>query len=188
MTTSEPSHRRGQAVDDAIVEAALATIAEQGTLDLRIDDVAARAGVNKTTIYRRYESAEDLAMAAILRSAEAGVPMPDHGDLRQDLDGLVRLVRTAISDPAGQALLRAAGNGPFDPWRRRYWAERLDLAAELFHRAAKRGECGPVPDAVERVEALVAPIHFRILQVAGTADDGFLDAQVERTMAALPRP
>ncbi len=186
MTATQPSHRRGQAVDAAIIEATLGVVAEQGTFQIRIDDVAERAGVNKTTIYRRYDSAEELVLAAVLHNAAAGIPMPDTGTLRGDLDALVRMVRAALTDPLGRALMQASGGGPLDELRRRYWAERFELASELIDRAAERGECAPVDDAAARIEALVAPIHFRIIQLAGVADDSLLAATVDRVIEELP--
>ncbi len=186
MTATQPSHRRGQAVDAAIIGATLAVVAEQGTFQIRIDDVAERAGVNKTTIYRRYDSAQELVLAAILDNAAAEIPMPDTGTLRGDLDALVRMVRAALTDPLGRALMQASGGGPLDELRRRYWAERFELASDLISRAVERGECGPVDDAAARIEALVAPIHFRIIQLAGVAEDPLLAATVDRMLAELP--
>ena len=186
MTATQPSHRRGRAVDDAIVAATLAVIAEKGSFQIRIEDVAERAGVNKTTIYRRHDSVDELVLASLLHRAEAGIPMPDTGDLRTDLDALVRMVRAALTDPLGRALMQAGGAGPLDELRRRYWAERFELAAALIDRAVERGECGPVDDAAARIEALVAPIHFRINQLAGEADDELLAATVDRLLSELP--
>ena len=112
--------------------------------------------------------------------------MPDTGTLRGDLDALVQMVRAALVDPLGRALMQASGGGPLDDLRRRYWAERFELASGLIDRAVERGECGPVPNPAERIEALVAPIHFRIIQLAGEADDALLEASVNRLLAELP--
>jgi len=186
VTAAQPSHRRGRAVDDAIVDATLAVIAERGTFHIRIEDVADRAGVNKTTIYRRHDSVEELVLTSVLQSAADGIPMPDTGTLRGDLEALVRMVRAALTDPLGRALMQASGGGPLDELRRRYWAERFELASALIGRAVERGECGAVDDPAERIESLVAPIHFRIIQLAGVADDSLLAASVDRLLDELP--
>ncbi|HET7638015.1 MAG TPA: helix-turn-helix domain-containing protein, partial [Ktedonobacteraceae bacterium] len=74
---SAQSHR-------AILEATLALFAEVGLQGLSIEAIAERAGVGKTTIYRRWSSKEDMIKDA-LDLFRSGNPIPDTGNIRNDL-------------------------------------------------------------------------------------------------------
>lgn len=183
---TEPGHRRGAVVDDAILNATLEEIAATGTFTIRVDRVAERIGVNKTTIYRRYPTVDELVLAAVLHRAEGEVPVPDTGSLRDDLYTLAEMVLDAITNPLGRALLAAgAQTGPYTDLRRAFWSQRLETAAVLFERAADRGEIAPVVDPAERIERLVGPIHFRVSQIGGEASDEFLAGLVSRVIDEL---
>jgi AcrR family transcriptional regulator len=101
--------RRGKPVRDAILAAALHDISTHGVDGLNIERVATIAGVNKTTVYRRYPSPEQLAAAALHHAMESTATqvLVDRGSLREDLDGMVANMAEVVSGPAGQALVRA---------------------------------------------------------------------------------
>ncbi len=184
--SSGPSHRRGQVVDDTILQAVIDVIAADGTLAVKVDDVAAKAGVNKTTIYRRYPNRDDLVLAAVLSQAEVAVPIPDLGDLRADLTAMVAAVAETVTSPLGGALLSAAATSPeLDALRPAYWQQRFAAAAEIIDRAAQRGQCSATDDAALLVELTVAPIHFRASQTGGPIDEAFLARLVDRLLASL---
>ena len=86
--------RLDRSLDGAILDAALAGVAELGYDRMSMDDVAARAGVGKAAIYRRWSSKAEVVTAAIAhwrRGRGPGEP-PDTGSLRGDIDALVRTV------------------------------------------------------------------------------------------------
>src|SRR5262249_60113721 len=85
-----PGRPRSEQADQAIIDAALSLFAESGPDGLCIERVAARAGVGKATIYRRWPGKEDLLLDAI---AAVKAPLPEPAG------------RSAPEDPA--ALLRA---------------------------------------------------------------------------------
>ncbi len=80
---------RDERADRAILAATLELMAENGAHDLRMDDVAARAGVGKATIYRRYRSKDELITAAIA-GLVSEITVPDTGRTRADLLALMR--------------------------------------------------------------------------------------------------
>src|SRR3954451_5360840 len=88
--TNDPSSARtiGRArearADRAIVTATLELMAQRGIRDLRMDDVADRAGVGKTTIYRRYRSKAELVSDAVA-TLVSEIAIPDSGSTRTDL-------------------------------------------------------------------------------------------------------
>src|SRR6188472_623702 len=80
---------RDPRADRAILEATLELIAVVGVSDFRVEDVAARAGVGKAAIYRRYASKDDLVTAAVA-ALVSEIEVPDTGSTREDLLALMR--------------------------------------------------------------------------------------------------
>ena len=95
-TTSEPEQGirkpgrpRSAQAHKAIIDATLELLAEEGFQGLSIEAVAAKAGVGKTTIYRRWSSKDELVMDAI-REVQIDLPVIDTGNFRNDLTTLLK--------------------------------------------------------------------------------------------------
>lgn len=188
-TTHQPSHNRGAVVTARILDATVNALAALGPTGLRMDAIAARAGVNKSTVYRRFASADALAHAALEAYAEAALPIPDEGGLVGDLRALFDTVAAALQTPLGHALLAALRPRPEEPeairvLRTRYWAGRERALRVVFERAVARGECSAMPVVADVLEQLVAPAHYRV-HVRGAALGGELRARcVQNALAA----
>src|SRR6266699_2304041 len=99
---------RSQEADRAILTAAVDLLAERGLAAMSIEEVAARAGVGKTTIYRRWPSKGLLALDAFVTSFREEQPLPDTGTLRGDLlAALHAWVRAVTQTPMGPMLTRS---------------------------------------------------------------------------------
>src|SRR5439155_3363439 len=100
-----PGRPRSAEADEAILEAAVELFAEVGLEGLTVEGVAARAGVGKATIYRRYPGKADLVVAAARRFTEGPIDPPDTGSTRGNfralVDGVIRLLTTT---PLGRVL------------------------------------------------------------------------------------
>jgi AcrR family transcriptional regulator len=171
-----------------VFAAAIETVVKQGSARVSIEEIATQAGVNKTTVYRRWSRVEDIIVAAVSAHAEANIPIPDSGNLAQDLRQLCCSVRDTISTPLAQALLiatKASGDRELTRMREQFWATRLGKAALIIENGARRGECAPIADPAQVIEQLVAPIHFRLLELGRPVDNRYLEALVERTIKAL---
>src|SRR5918996_6213783 len=81
---------RDPRADHAILQATLELIAERGVHEFLTEDVAARAGVGKGAIYRRYRSKDELVTAAIGAAVSEEIAVPDTGSTRGDLLVLMR--------------------------------------------------------------------------------------------------
>ena len=184
---TEPSHRRGKIVDDKILASTIAVIEEAGTLSIKVGRVAELAGVNKTTIYRRFPKREDLVLAALQAQADTSIPIPDSGSLRGDLLAIAIAVRSSVVSPLGRALLSASANASPElaELRPAFWSRRFSAAADVVRRAHLRGECGEVDDPELLVELMAAPIHFRATQIGTEITDDYLELQVARALGAI---
>jgi AcrR family transcriptional regulator len=93
---------RSEAADRAILRAATDLLAERGLAGMSMEEVAARAGVGKATVYRRWRSRGALALDAFMAEFQALQPLPDTGTLRGDLLAALRAwVRAVTRTPAG---------------------------------------------------------------------------------------
>ncbi len=140
-----PGRPRSEEAHRAILDAAIDLFIEQGFEALSIEGVAARAGVGKTTIYRRWASKEDLIVAA-MNEVIFDVEMTDTGSLREDLVGVaVRMQTIFASSKAGAVFARMvpymAADTPLGrAHMERVVEPRLAHLQELVARGVQRGE------------------------------------------------
>jgi AcrR family transcriptional regulator len=147
-----------------VLEAGFAVCVEKGFEAFTIAEVADRAGVHETSIYRRWKTRGALAMDCCLHYAQATIPTPDTGSLRSDLATLLDSVVAVYSSPQGQALLRMLTLQDADTFaRHEFMRRRSDLARTIFDRAILRGEFPGDSDGMIVLEALLAPLFARVL-------------------------
>lgn len=169
---AEPAARRrpggrSARVRAAVLAATAEVLAERGYVELTYEEVAARAGVHKTSVYRWWPTKSALVLDAVRTQAGSTVEMRDTGDLEADILTFLRAVAHNVTSPLGRALLLATArhSETAEPVvvRTRFWNERFTLAAERLERAKQVGELPADTDAALLVEALISPIHFRAL-------------------------
>ncbi len=93
-----PGRPRSEQADQAILSAALELFAECGPDGLFIEQVAARAGVGKATIYRRWPGKEDMLVDA-LATVGTQLPEPQGKSVRADLIALLSAICREAADP-----------------------------------------------------------------------------------------
>jgi AcrR family transcriptional regulator len=195
-TRTAPARRpggRSARVRAAAITATLEELAEVGYPDLGLDGVARRAGVHKTTLYRRWGSREELVLEAMLERAGEHISVPDTGSLRRDLLELARTAAANAASPEVAAMARAvAAESPRDrrlaAANRRFWAERLALDGAIVERAIERGEVAAGTDPGRVIEAVLGPIHLRLLLTGEPVDRSFLEGIVDLVVDGTARP
>jgi AcrR family transcriptional regulator len=184
-------------VRSSVLAAALEELAAAGFAAFSVDGVAARAGVHKTTVYRRWRTRENLLLEAMLERGREQVPIPDTGSLRSDLLAYGRAIMASLRTPESEGAVRAVASiadpdSPIAQASRSFWAARYDLAGEIVDRAIARGEIPRDADPHVVIEAIVAPIYFRLLLRADKLDRRFLERLADFAAAAAqvtpPRP
>lgn len=139
---------RDPAADEAIIAAVYAVIEECGFAGFSVEAVAARAGVGKATIYRRWSTREDLLVAAAER-VMVDAEVPDTGSLRDDLVTWVwARYRTKDDAPGsrllGQVIVEARVNPEMKKLLRRFHERRRGVLVRVVDRARQRGEIDDV--------------------------------------------
>jgi AcrR family transcriptional regulator len=178
--------RRGPSprVRAAVIAATRAELAESGYASLSLERVGRRAGVHKTTLYRRWGSREELVLEAMLERAAEHISVPDTGSLRDDLLELARTAAANAASPEVAAMARTvAAESPHDSRlaaaNRRFWAERLDLDGAIVERAIERGEVAAGTEPRHVIEAVLGPIHLRLLLTGEPVNRAFLKRIVD---------
>ena len=179
---------RSARVRAAVIDATLTALRTRGLDDLSITQIAQRAGVHPTTIYRRWGGRSNLALDAVLSETEAEIPAPDTGSLRGDLLAVVRGIAAFLRTPLGELVVRLALRRDlpeYEAARGGYWAQRFRSGAALFERARARGELRANVDPVLALETLIGPMYVRMLMTGEPLDDALLVRCVDLVMNGI---
>lgn len=173
---------RGEPVVRSVLNVTLDTLAETGFASLRVEDVAARAGVNKTTIYRRWPTKDALVRAALLTVADDDIRIPDTGSLRGDLLAIGRMLEDLSNAPRWQSVIRMIlAEGPDSDLAAIAQSVRESyepLRRERVNAAIARGEVADFDDGLLLLEVFDATLHFRLFVSKLGVDKGYLESLV----------
>jgi len=182
---------RSEEADRAILQAATQTLAERGLAGMSIEEVAARAGVGKATIYRRWNSRGTLALDAFLAEFQGQQPRPDTGSLRGDLLAALRAwIRSVTRTSAGPILAGLIAEAQRDPELAQAWRERVIEQLRIQHRtlldrAVARGEIAADTDYEVVLDVLFGAAYHRLLQGHQPLTDVFARQVVDLVVAGL---
>jgi AcrR family transcriptional regulator len=171
---------RDERADRAILAAALELMAEQGARDLRMDDVADRAGVGKATIYRRYRSKDELIAAAVA-ALVSEITVPDTGSTHDDLLALmgnaVKVYRGSVEAGVMPSLVDAMRRDPdlARTVREGFLARRRAALRSVLERGVERGDLRPDLDFELALDVLGGPLFYRLLITGGPTDERFAE-------------
>jgi AcrR family transcriptional regulator len=184
---ARPGRPRDARAHQAIVDATLDLLGSQGYARLTIEAIAARAGVGKTTIYRRWSSKGPLVIEAISGLFQLG-PMVDTGDTRRDLSAFLKAVVSALAAPLALGTIPGLTNDmaadPEVAGRFRDFVvepNRARLRA-ILDRAEARGELSPDSDRELILDMLVGPALWRALITGAALDAGVAERIVDKVV------
>jgi AcrR family transcriptional regulator len=189
VTTSSRPGGRSARVRAAVRDATLAELADKGFAGLTVEGVAARSGVHKTTVYRRWANVGGLVADALELAVGEPWPIPDTGGIEGDLTELARLVATGFTDPSqGPVASAFVSAGAQDAGAARalhaFYLARHEQSAVIVSRAVARGELPPRSDPAEVVRATVAPLFYRLFISREPVDDAVAVRAAAAALAA----
>jgi len=198
MTTTPAPRRRtsgGPVLQDdvtaAIESAFFAELADVGYGRLSIDAVAKRAAVGKAAVYRRWRSKLDMTMALVSKTAVAAIDVPDTGTLLGDIRQYLRNGRDALAHPLARRIVPdLLAEAIRNPELANVLAEtvrepRRIKAADLFERAAKRGDLPAGTNVELSMDLLAGPLYWRLAVMQLPVDDDYCDQLAERIVATI---
>ncbi len=178
---------RSERAHQAILSAARELLIEGGFSALRLEHVAARAGVGKATIYRRWAAKEALAQDLLLQLAGPHIAVAETGNTREELLAAVTNPMRALTEtdfgPVIRAMLAQIASNPSigEPFRATVVAARRAEVARVVRRGIARGDLRPDADTALATELLVGPVYFRLL-FGGVLDLDFAERVVDSVM------
>ncbi|MFF3493105.1 TetR/AcrR family transcriptional regulator [Streptomyces sp. NPDC002795] len=201
MTTAPRGRPRGEGTDDRILTAAHELLLERGYDGYSIDEVAQRADVAKTTLYRRWPTKDHLIVAVVAK-IQNDVPVTDTGDIRHDLvtyleaivaglDRMRRIGATADDPSAGlvaELVAAAARHTDVGQAVRAVFALRNALPLALLEAARGRGELNAdaQPDLI--FDELAGAVYYRLLITGEPFTGDYASRLVDQVLAGALAP
>ncbi|WP_405405416.1 TetR/AcrR family transcriptional regulator [Streptomyces sp. NBC_01104] len=186
--TVRPGGRTAR-VRESVLRAAGDALAEQGFDRLDLADVARRAEVGKTTVYRRWSTTTGLIADLLDDMAEQSSPRTRTGSLAEDLRANARLVLRTLTDPRQGALFRSViAAATCDPRTaqalHRFYAVRIKEWSGCVTEAVERGELPAGTDPDEVIRAVSAPLYYRLLASGDPLDEAAADRAAAAAVVA----
>lgn len=180
---------RNAALDGRILAAAAGLLAERGVRGLRADELAERAGIPKSSIYRRWPSLRHLIVEAMAREVDLGAPNPE-GDPVLELRAAASAMGRAFAGRRGRALLELAVEVASDPeladlYRRLLVLPNREIGLALMRRAQAAGDFRPDVDLELALDGAVGAIVYRAVLLGREVSAAEIDGMAEELIARL---
>jgi AcrR family transcriptional regulator len=180
---------RSARVREAVVAATVAELEQSGYDKLSIAAVAARAGVNETSIYRRWKTREGLVTEATFSLFAQKITVPDRGSLLEDLLALMLAAGRHLSSPLGHAAMQFVVAGRNDEGctsaMHEFWTLRSRTLRQVFERAATRGEWPLHVDPWPLMQGLMGAVYLRVFVLREPVTPRYVRPLLEQLSGAV---
>jgi AcrR family transcriptional regulator len=186
--TRRPGGRTAR-IRAAVLQAVISELVENGYAGTTVERIAARAGVAKTTIYRRWGRLDGLLADLMTQYAAQEIPVPDTGRLDSDLRALAREIVASLQNPAiraafGSVVAAAIQDRAAREVLSRFLAARTAVMTVIVRRASQRGELPDGADAAEVLQIVTAQIYYRLFIAGEEPSQGIADHAAATAAAA----
>jgi len=186
--TLRPGGRTAK-VRAAVLQATQDALVERGFHGLTMELVAIRAGIGKTTVYRRWGTTAGLVAELMTELAEQSSPSADTGSVDGDMEANALSVLGAITDPRlGPTLQAVIAAATCDEEAARalrsFYARRIAEWATVVDRAVERGELPAGTNGPELIRAVSAPLYYRLVITREPVERAVAVVAAARALAA----
>jgi AcrR family transcriptional regulator len=174
----------------AVLTATSELLHENGLRAMTTEQIAARSGASKATIYKWWPNKYAVAVDAFLSEILADAPDPDTGSAHRDFSMLMRGLCHFYRGPSGHVFAQLIGEAQFDPdvaavLRDGLIRSRRELMATMWDRGVARGELSADVDRETAIDLIVGPALYRLMVGRAPLDDAAADAIVDTVMRGL---
>lgn len=185
-----PGRPRSEQARLAVLRATSELLHEVGLRAMTTEEISARSGASKATIYKWWPNKHAVAVEAFLAEMMAESPDPDTGSAREDFRRIIRGLAHFYTGASGRVFAQLVGEGQTDPAVRRELqahlvAPRRDLMRNVWDRGVARGQLRNDIDPEVAVDLLIGPVLYQLLLGRARLDDASTDTIVDAAMRGL---
>ena len=189
-----PQTRRGRPRSELhhklILQTAIDLVIELGFREVSIESIAARAGLAKTTIYRRWPNKASLVMDAFMIRFGSGPRLPKSKEITETIRTHMRRMAKVFRSKEGALLNALLAEAQFDTnlaavIRERWTLPRRRTAVAIFQKAITRGELRADINVEASIDLLYAPMYYRLQMGTGFLSDAYIDKIFDYAMKGL---
>ena len=189
--SSPPRGRpRSERLDHAILRAAVDLVLASGFRALSMDAIAAKAGVGRMTIYRRWPNKAAIIMDAFVTRVDPGTLFSSASSFKESVRLQMRTMAKAFRGKDGTLIRVLLAEAQFDPelakaLRERWTMPRRRMAVEYFLEGIRQGALRSDIDPDAMIDLLYAPLYYRLQMGTGLLSDSYVDNIFEHGMKGL---
>lgn len=177
-------------VTEALHRALFEEWAETGYGALRMERIAARAGVGKAALYRRWKSKKALAADAISKTATTITPIPDTGTFAGDVRAMIGRLAVVLRHPLVRRILpdlhaERARSDEFSELLEQVTRDRREQAVAMIERSVVRGELSRDVDRELALDLLIAPLYWKVIVQRRVVTTGDIDRIAKAVIIAV---
>ena len=181
---------RSQDVANRVFAATIDILTAKGYGALNFQDIAQKADVSRTTLYRRWPTKAELVLEAMTSALAERIKLPDTGSLVGDAAEGLRQLGAMLASPFGAAVIASRielqGAPASEDWRGELWIRRFAEFWPMFERARQRGELPKDFDVEAGLGAAVGAIHYRVFIQARPVDEEWIRRVIAIVTPASP--
>jgi AcrR family transcriptional regulator len=182
--------RRGEEVRRLILEIAIDLVFEVGFRSVSVESIAAKSGVAKTTIYRRWPNKAAVVMDAFMVRVGSETLFPPAKKLTDRIRLQMHAMAKVFMGKDGALVRGLLAEAQFDPelakaFRERWTLPRRAMAVGVFREAIERGELRPGIDPETAIDLLYAPLYYRLQMGTGDLSENYIEDLFEHGMTGL---
>ena len=187
---TRPGRPRSQQSRAAVLRATSELMREVGLRAMTTEDIAARSGASKATIYKWWPNKYAVAVEAFLSEMAVESADPDTGSAREDFRRALRGLIHFYTGEYGRAYAQLVGEAQFDPkigaeLRDHLVGSRRELVRAIWDRGVARGELRADVDPEVAIDLIFGPAMYRLVAGHAPLDDGAAEAVVDAAIRGL---
>ena len=178
---------RSEQLHQAILKAALDLVLEVGFRNVSVEGIAARTGVGKTTIYRRWPNKAAVVMEAFIGLLEPASRFPENQRPTERLRLQMHITAKAFRGRVGALVKALLAEAQFDPelaksFKENWTLPRRKLVYDVLKEAISLGEVRADLDIEAAIDAFYGPIYYRLQKATGPLSDAYVDKVFQQAM------